>query len=126
MPEAPVERRFASSGLMIVASVLVVTGILIAAVSGSPASGFIPGLVGVVLFISAFRVRYKDGATRQRLHDAAAAATISADQSAASYPSPPLQRTDLADQLRSLDELHTAGSLTDQEFAAAKSRLLEK
>ena len=126
MPDVPVERRFSSFGLMIVAGVLLVVGILIAVVTGSPASGFIPGLVGVVLFISAFSVRSKDAAARNRLHDAAAAATIRADHSDAIGPSSTVSRAGLADQLRTLDELHAAGSLNAQEFAAAKSRLLEK
>jgi len=33
-------------------------------------------------------------------------------------------RTDPLDQVRALAELHAAGTLTDEEFAAAKSRAL--
>lgn len=38
---------------------------------------------------------------------------------------PPLPARDLADQLRTLASLHSSGALTDEEFAAAKKRLLQ-
>lgn len=37
---------------------------------------------------------------------------------------PPATRPDLAAQLRDLAEMHASGALSDEEFAAAKSRLL--
>ena len=39
-------------------------------------------------------------------------------------PGAPATGPDLAAQLRELTELHASGSLTDDEFAAAKSRLI--
>jgi len=62
---------------------------------------------------------------RQREHTAA---DLPAPPAQASDPAPPPaaapRGNGLADQLARLADLHTSGVLTDQEFAAAKSRLL--
>lgn len=47
------------------------------------------------------------------------------------HPDPPPTETeraseDLVDQLRGLRDLHAAGALTDEEFAAAKARVIER
>jgi hypothetical protein len=39
-------------------------------------------------------------------------------------PPPPPAATDVASRLSSLAELHTRGELTDEEYAAAKARVL--
>ena len=45
-------------------------------------------------------------------------------ESAAPAPPTPPAADDLISQLQRLGDLHTAGTLTDDEFAAAKARLL--
>ncbi len=44
--------------------------------------------------------------------------------SAASSAAGPAAATDVSSRLASLAELHTAGELTDEEYASAKARVL--
>lgn len=45
-------------------------------------------------------------------------------QSATATPAPAAQMADVTAQLQKLAELHKSGALTDEEFAAAKKKLL--
>jgi hypothetical protein len=45
-------------------------------------------------------------------------------QQAAPVPQQPSGPTSMSDQLKQLSDLHASGALSDDEFAAAKSRLL--
>jgi hypothetical protein len=52
-------------------------------------------------------------------------AVVAVAPAPASTPPPPAASADLADQLTGLARLHAEGVLTDEEFSAAKRRLLE-
>lgn len=45
-------------------------------------------------------------------------------QAAAAPPAPAAQMADVTAQLQKLAELHKSGALTDEEFAAAKKKIL--
>lgn len=78
-------------------------------------------VVGGAAQAAAGRVAQRQADAQQQAEQAAAP-----DQAAADTPaSPPAVDTDsLIEQLKQLGELHKAGVLTDEEFAAQKSRLL--
>jgi hypothetical protein len=48
----------------------------------------------------------------------------SGSEQAPSVPAQPSGPPSMSDQLKQLSDLHTSGALSDDEFAAAKSRLL--
>jgi Short C-terminal domain len=57
---------------------------------------------------------------------AAAAAAPTAVSPVSPPPTAEAKQTDVADQLRTLGELHQSGLLTDEEFAAKRAALVEK
>jgi hypothetical protein len=61
---------------------------------------------------------------RYATEDAAQPAPAPAPVPAAAPASPAPPADDLAGQLQRLGDLHTSGTLNDEEFAAAKARLL--
>jgi adenosylmethionine-8-amino-7-oxononanoate aminotransferase len=70
--------------------------------------------------------KYANQAAQQQAEAQAAAEQAAAEQAAAVQPEPVAEAAagiDMA-QLKQLGELHTAGVLTDEEFAAAKAKLL--
>jgi hypothetical protein len=54
----------------------------------------------------------------------AAAQQAAADQAAAPVPAPAPAAPDINTQIQQLAQMHTTGVLTDEEFAAAKAKLL--
>jgi hypothetical protein len=87
-----------------------------------------PGLLGtaartavVVGTAGAVSSRQQQRAEQRAQEQAAAAAPAAPEPPAA--PAPPAA-DDLTSQLQRLGDLHAAGTLTDDEFTAAKARLL--
>ncbi|MGS2806082.1 SHOCT domain-containing protein [Nocardia sp. MW-W600-9] len=62
-------------------------------------------------------------AAEQAAQQQAYAQQAAAQQAAAAAP-PPAPPVDLVDKLKQLSELHSAGALSDAEFATAKAQLL--
>jgi len=86
-----------------------------------------PGLLGTVsrtAAISGTPEGTTTAATRRLLRREPESAAPSARPPAVPPPPPPAGGAELADQLSRLADLRSAGLLTDDEFAAAKTRLL--
>ena len=86
-----------------------------------------PGLLGTVsrtAAISGTPEGTATAATRRLLRREPESAAPSARPPAVPPPPPPAGGAELADQLSRLADLRSAGLLTDDEFAAAKTRLL--
>lgn len=58
--------------------------------------------------------------------EAAGQAILDAASPSSAAPPPPPTSPDLADQIRKLADLHAAGILTDDEFAAKKQQILDR
>lgn len=89
-----------------------------------------PGLIGLAArtavvtgTANAMQNRAMQNRQEAQLAQQAAAAPLSS-QGASEPPAPPAAGADLVAELSKLGELRTAGVLTDEEFAAAKARLL--
>jgi hypothetical protein len=89
----------------------------LAAETGIGGIGLFIGLGGLVLLIMGIVRAVRERGDRQKLADRAAHATISVGAAPAGGVSTELQR---------LTDLHTSGSLSDNEFAAAKAKVLQR
>ncbi|MEV6964695.1 SHOCT domain-containing protein [Hamadaea sp. NPDC051192] len=96
-----------------------------------------PGLLGTVARTAVVAgtatavsggIRNRQAAKAQAAADQAATqqavAEMQQQQAAAAMPAAPQPGVDLTAELKKLADLHTAGALTDEEFATAKARLL--
>lgn len=89
-----------------------------------------PGLLGTMARTAAIAgtanavTRGMNRAADRRAQEKAAADAYNAEQAQAAAPPPPVGEDDTITKLKRLGELHTAGILTDEEFAAAKAKLL--
>ena len=87
-----------------------------------------PGLLGTVARTAAIsgtpQVSAKRRAARREELETAAPGARTPPVPPAPAPPPPAGGGELADQLTRLADLRSAGLLTDDEFAAAKARLL--
>ncbi len=74
--------------------------------------------------VRTFTTRNPSGTTLSSIRGLKAAADAMLAQSSAVQPSSAASSSDMATQLKQLADLHAAGALSAEEFAAAKARLL--
>jgi hypothetical protein len=114
------EYRFSALGVILWGVALIVVGSAFyefAAGTGINGLGWILALSGLIVLIIGIVRAVRERDARQTLSDKAARTVIAGNAS---------PRDNVSTELQRLTDLHTAGSLSDDEFAAAKAKVLER